>query len=130
MTTAVFALAWVGVVATGASVVVRRRPARLVDLRDAARLHAATRTRAPRWTASVRVVQRGRVVLAALAPLLLVPPPLGIAMGAVAGAAVAAFPSWNARQRARRRTARIEAELPEVVDLLVLAVGAGLTVPL
>lgn len=33
------------------------------------------------------------------------------------------------RTAARRRAAEAERELPEVVDLLVLAVGAGLTVP-
>jgi tight adherence protein C len=38
---------------------------------------------------------------------------------------------WLARRRdARRRAEALTVELPEVVDLLVLAVGAGLTVPL
>jgi pilus assembly protein TadC len=39
--------------------------------------------------------------------------------------------SWLARRReTRRRAEALAAELPEVVDLLVLAVSAGLTVPL
>jgi tight adherence protein C len=36
----------------------------------------------------------------------------------------------RARGRARRRTAALVADLPEIVDLLALAAGAGLTVPL
>jgi tight adherence protein C len=38
-------------------------------------------------------------------------------------------PVWRRRDE-RRRSAAFVADLPEVVDLLVLAVGAGLTVPL
>jgi len=41
-----------------------------------------------------------------------------------------ALPVLRSRRRERRRLAALSADLPEVVDLLVLAVGAGLTVPL
>ena len=41
-----------------------------------------------------------------------------------------AGPGVRARRRQRRRLAAMAADLPDVVDLLVLAVGAGLTVPL
>ena len=41
-----------------------------------------------------------------------------------------ALPGMGARRRRRRHLAAIAADLPDVVDLLVLAVGAGLTVRL
>ena len=41
-----------------------------------------------------------------------------------------AAPGVKARRVERRRLAALAADLPDVVDLLVLAVGAGLTVPL
>jgi tight adherence protein C len=41
-----------------------------------------------------------------------------------------AWPGMKAKRRARRRLAALAADLPDVVDLLVLAVGAGLTVQL
>ena len=41
-----------------------------------------------------------------------------------------AAPVVRARRAERRRLAALAADLPDVVDLLVLAVGAGLTVPL
>lgn len=41
---------------------------------------------------------------------------------------VAAGPRWRRQREERLRLAALEAELPEVVDLLALAVGAGLTV--
>ena len=47
-----------------------------------------------------------------------------------AGLVVWALPAVHARRAARRRLAVIAGELPDVVDLLVLAVGAGLTVRL
>jgi tight adherence protein C len=40
------------------------------------------------------------------------------------------LPGLSARRRHRRRLAAVAADLPDVVDLLVLAVGAGLTVRL
>ena len=53
-------------------------------------------------------------------------PPLALPAGALAWA----LPALGARRRHRRRLAAIAADLPDVVDLLVLAVGAGLTVRL
>lgn len=50
-------------------------------------------------------------------------------LGAVATFLVAStVPQWRRRREARLRLAAMEAELPEVVDLLALAVGAGMTV--
>jgi tight adherence protein C len=64
------------------------------------------------------------LVVAALAlPVL---PPAAVPAGLV----VWALPALSGRRRERRRLARIAADLPDVVDLLVLAVGAGLTVRL
>lgn len=40
------------------------------------------------------------------------------------------LPTVRARREERRRLAALAADLPDVVDLFVLAVGAGLTVPL
>jgi tight adherence protein C len=45
----------------------------------------------------------------------------------LAGAAVWLWPTFRARRYERRRAAALVADLPEVVDLLALAVGAGLT---
>jgi tight adherence protein C len=53
---------------------------------------------------------------------------LGVAAPAVALGAWA-LPMLRGRRRERGRLAALAADLPEVVDLLVLAVGAGLTVP-
>jgi tight adherence protein C len=53
-------------------------------------------------------------------------PPVAIPAGLVAWA----LPAVRERRRQRRRLAAIAADLPDVVDLLVLAVGAGLTVRL
>ena len=57
---------------------------------------------------------------------------LAIAPVAAVPAAVAAWalPGARARRAERARLAALAGELPEVVDLFVLAVGAGLTVPL
>jgi tight adherence protein C len=49
------------------------------------------------------------------------------AFGALAVGAAA--PSLRERQERRRRVRAIETDVPEVVDLLALAVGSGLTVP-
>jgi tight adherence protein C len=54
-----------------------------------------------------------------------------VPLAAVPAAVVAwTLPSVQRARVARRRAESMEAELPEVVDLLVLAVDAGLTVPL
>ena len=48
----------------------------------------------------------------------------------VAGLAGWCWPTVRARREEQRRLAALAADLPDVVDLFVLAVGAGLTVPL
>jgi tight adherence protein C len=67
----------------------------------------------------------GHAILAGSAVLPLLPPaavPLALLTWAV--------PGMKAKRRERRRLAALAADLPDVVDLLVLAVGAGLTVHL
>jgi tight adherence protein C len=67
----------------------------------------------------------GTALLVAV-PLLPVFPPAAL------GAALAGWmgPALRAARERKRRLAAIAADLPDTVDLLVLAVGAGLTVPL
>ena len=67
----------------------------------------------------------GRALLAGTAALPALPP-VTPALALVVWAA----PGMRAKRRERRRVAALAADLPDVVDLLVLAVGAGLTVPL
>jgi tight adherence protein C len=67
----------------------------------------------------------GRAVLAGAGALAALPP-VAPALALVVWAA----PGMKAQRRERRRVAALAADLPDVVDLLVLAVGAGLTVPL
>ncbi len=67
----------------------------------------------------------GRALLAGAAALPVFPP-IAPAVALVVWAA----PGMKAKRRHRRRIAALAADLPDVVDLLVLAVGAGLTVPL
>ena len=67
----------------------------------------------------------GRALLAGTVALPVLPPvalPLALVAWAV--------PGMKAKRRERRRLAALAADLPDVVDLLVLAVGAGLTVHL
>jgi tight adherence protein C len=67
----------------------------------------------------------GRALLAAVAFLPVLP-----AASAPAALVAWALPGVVARRAERRRLAAMAADLPDVVDLLVLAVGAGLTVHL
>ncbi len=79
-----------------------------------------------RPSADLAVARRlGRALLAGAAALPVLPP-VAPALVLVLWAA----PGMKAKRRERRRVAAIAADLPDVVDLLVLAVGAGLTVPL
>jgi tight adherence protein C len=134
------ALAWTGVVCIGGW---RRRPA--------PRRARALVCQAPRPPGRRRLPQLDRACLIVgvqlLRPFGVAPDPetarrLGAAVlaGAVtlvvlsiAAPAVAlgvwALPMLRRRRRERRRLAALAADLPEIVDLLVLAVGAGLTVP-
>ena len=70
--------------------------------------------------------RRGLVMLLALALGFLITPPAAL----LVPLAVRARPVLARRRAAREREAAIRSELPDVVDLLVLAVGAGLTIPL
>ena len=65
----------------------------------------------------------GAVVAGALTLVVLRVAAPAVALG------VWALPGLRDRRRERRRRAALTADLPEIVDLLVLAVGAGLTVP-
>lgn len=73
--------------------------------------------------------EAGRRLGAALVAGALALPVLPAAVVPVA-VTVWALPGMAARRRASRRKAAVAADLPDVVDLLVLAVGAGLTVRL
>lgn len=70
-------------------------------------------------------VRLGRAVGAAAVTVVVLPP----AAPAV-GAVVWGLPAVAARRDRRRRRAELLRYLPEVADLFMLAVGAGLTVPL
>jgi tight adherence protein C len=102
-------------------------PLRLGAVEPARRLGDYVLRRAGRASAPdpVRSRQVGAAVLAGLAVLALFP----LASPAAALAAWA-FPRLQAQRRERRRLAAAASGLPEVVDLLALAVSAGLTVPL
>ncbi|MGH9183314.1 MAG: type II secretion system F family protein, partial [Acidimicrobiales bacterium] len=67
----------------------------------------------------------GRAVLAAGAAL-----PLSPAAAPAVGLVVWSLPLWTRRRARHSHDTAVRAQLPEVVDLFALAVGAGLTVPL
>lgn len=67
----------------------------------------------------------GRSLLGAVATALVLAP-----AAPVVGALVWVWPALAERRRQRRQRRELLRHLPEVADLLVLAVGAGLTVPL
>jgi tight adherence protein C len=138
---------WMAFVATG-TFVARPMPSRAADLRAAAHTRTTstarqrTRLRVSErlGTAAIRLAQRasarpptpvapelarraGGVILAALAPL----PVLPLA-SVPAGAIAWALPAVAARRRRARAHAAIASDMPEVVDLLLLGVGAGLSV--
>jgi tight adherence protein C len=85
-------------------------------------LGAALRRRAGRPPSSTHDRQVGVVVLVGLA-VALVDPLLGL----LAGAGSAVWGSWRARRLAARDAARLVEQLPDVVDLLALAVAGGAT---
>ena len=94
----------------------------------AERLGAALLRRTGRRGGEVDAATARRVGLAVLAGLLFLPavPPASVPAALV----VWAMPGLRARRAHRRRLAALAADLPDVVDLLVLGVGAGLTVHL
>jgi tight adherence protein C len=67
----------------------------------------------------------GRALLVALAVAFLAP-----LLAPVAGAAVWVAGAWRSRQRRRGEVDLVRRGLPEVVDLFVVGIGAGLNVPL
>lgn len=97
----------------------RPRPSRADRLAPA---HPAPARPMPLPAAVRRLAPAG---LAGAAALVLWPP---LVLGVVAVAVV--VPRRRARRVAERRRRRVRRDLPEVVDLVALAVGAGLTVPL
>lgn len=108
----------------------RQRAARWPRYREAAgrvalRLGAAVLGRRGRAADPATCRRLGFALLAGAAAI----PALPI-VAAPLGLVVWAIPGMQAKRRAKRRLAALAADLPDVVDLLVLAVGAGLTVHL
>lgn len=97
-----------------------RRPA-LPDRVRALRRPAAVPRR---WSPDARARRLLPALGAALAALVVLPPVAPLVL--VGGWAV---PVAGERRRARNRVEALRRSLPEVIDLLALAVGAGLTVP-
>lgn len=89
------------------------------------RLLARRGTSAARVAGGIDPARVGRVLLVGM-PGALLHPGLGAALAALSWA----LPALQARRAERHRLGHIRRELPEAVDLLALAVGAGLTVPL
>ena len=81
------------------------------------------RLRRPADPASAR--RLGAAIVAGASVLAVLP-----AASAPLGVMVWAVPGMQAKRRERRRLAALAADLPDVVDLLLLAVGAGLSVNL
>lgn len=140
MTAVVLAVAWAGLVLAAAGRLAPQ-PARgrALAMREGERLSAASPPGHGVATALGAVVlhlarkpvppegaaRLGRAVLAGAATLVVLAP-----AAPVVGAGVWALPALGARRRRRRERAALLRHLPEVTDLFVLAVGAGLTVPL
>jgi len=89
------------------------------------RLGAAVLRRLGRPAAAEQARRLGTALTAGVVCLVVVP-----AIAVPAALMAWALPVLGARRRHRRHLASIATELPDVVDLLVLAVGAGLTVRL
>jgi len=145
MTGALAFLGWFAVVLV-AGWRLRPAPGRVLALAPATRPPADSPRRRPAGASVTALLERsgcavlrrlgrpagpeaGRRLGIALAAAALALPVLPVA--ALPAALVAwALPGLGARRRRRRHLAAIAADLPDVVDLLVLAVGAGLTVRL
>ena len=124
----VLALLWAGVIVAAA---VRHRP-------PPARIRALGAPRPGGHGVAIRYRMSSRAAIGVVVGVVV---GVGVAVAAVAAAVVPglallgpvawwARPRWQARAEARRARAAVEADLPEVVDLLRLAVASGLTVPL
>ncbi len=81
-------------------------------------------------SAAGRAHRMGRAAIAFVVPLAVIRLPLGAVVAVSAAVVMWSLPVVEQRRAQRQRLMQIQGELPEVVDLLVLAVGAGLTVPL
>jgi len=79
----------------------------------------------PRVAVEQRALRLAATVAGALAVLLVVPGPVGLSLAAVTGVAVFWRSSRWESAHVRRRRARLEAELPHVVDLMTAALAAG-----
>ena len=111
----VLAVGWAALVLAGA-LVVRPAPSRIDAL-------PRTRTTRPARALDPRVRRIATVACLTLPAAVILP------MAAVpVAAAVWSLPTVRGKRAARRRVLAVERDLPEVVDLLVLAVGAGLSV--
>jgi tight adherence protein C len=119
MSELVLPVAWLALLLAGAA---RRRPA---PARVRALLPPAPSRSRPAWTRDPRVRRWALAVSAGAAGYVVLPvfaPVLAVVAWAV--------PVVRARRRAGAAAAAVRRSLPEAVDLLNLAVGAGLTVPL
>ena len=136
MITVALPAAWATAVVAG-SWSWRPAPRRVRRLVGASRPHGARRTplveriggavlrvcRRPADAALARRVGTAAVLALATAPVLPAAAP-------IAGLVGWCWPAVQLRRDRRRRLAAYAADLPDVVDLFVLTVGAGLTVPL
>lgn len=103
----------------------RRHRGVLTPGSPAGRLGGAIRGRLGRPADPVADRHLGRTILLAV-PAVVVSPVLAVGVVVWWWAA----PRLRRRREARRREAELRSELPEVVDLFLLAIGAGLTVAL
>ena len=138
MSTWLLGILWAGVVAAPAWTV-RPAPARARALAPAATRQRRERTRPVSMSSIGRSVRArlGRrpdpdadrhLAWALLVALVVLP--LSPLLAPVGAAAAWAAGVWRARQRRRAHADLVRRGLPEVVDLFVVAIGAGLTVPL
>jgi tight adherence protein C len=139
VTAVLLGLAWAAVVVAGIAAT-RPHVARIDELRTRSTVRRVGPTEvvgglllrlARRPTRDAARTRRiGRAAVAAVVPFAVLSVPLAPVVAATAALGMWWLPVVDDRRAERRRLARIESELPEVVDLLVLAVGAGLTVGL
>ena len=105
----------------------RRRRAGVAAVVGGTVLHLATAA-VPRWRPTgpaLEPCRLGHAVLAGAAAVVLHP-----ALVVPVAGLVWAWPALPARRQRARRAVEVRRHLPEAVDLLALAVGAGMTVPL
>ena len=120
--TAPFVVAWTALLVLGAWV---HRPRR-----TSARPGRRTAPRARRGPHRAALLQPGRARLVRAAAAGVVTAVVALPLAPLVAGAVWAAPIALARRSARRRAEQVLRDLPEIVDLVHVAVGAGLTVPL